>query len=89
MYPSKAEFKKPPSTLSTAILKILSTLGLVKLSTNPETGLPETTNLTILNVFLVVLGPMKEDTLVKTLISTQVRRLWLLFRCPGSQKCFT
>lgn len=33
----------------------------------------ETTNLTILNVFLVRLGPMREDALVRTLISTQVR----------------
>jgi UDP-N-acetylglucosamine--dolichyl-phosphate N-acetylglucosaminephosphotransferase len=73
LYPSKAEFKQPPSTLTTAVLKALSTLRLIKLSTNSETGRVETTNLTILNVFLVVLGPMKEDTLVKTLISTQVR----------------
>lgn len=72
LYPSKAEFKKPPSALTTAILQVLATLRLIKLSKNPDTGNVETTNLTILNVFLVLLGPMKEDTLVKTLISTQV-----------------
>ena len=54
------------------VLKVLSTLRFVRLSTNKETGSLETTNLTILNVFLVNLGPMKEETLVKTLISTQV-----------------
>lgn len=54
-----------------AILKVFATLRLVKVEVNSETGNVETTNLTILNVFLVNLGPMKEDTLVKTLISTQ------------------
>ena len=80
LYPSKAEFKKPPSRLTTAVLKILAALRLIKLSQNPETGLPETTNLTILNVFLLLLGPMKEDALVKTLISTQASG-FSLFRC--------
>lgn len=72
LYPSKAEFQKPPSPLATAVLKVFSALRFVKLSTNAETGRFETTNLTILNVFLVNLGPMKEDSLVKALISTQV-----------------
>lgn len=74
LYPSKARYeKKPPSSLAMFILKVFSALHLVQLSTDKETGQLETTNLTILNVFLVNLGPMKEDTLVKTLMSTQVR----------------
>ena len=73
LYPSKARYeKKPASPLAMLILKVFSALHLVQLSTDKETGQLETTNLTILNVFLVNLGPMKEDTLVKTLISTQV-----------------
>ncbi|EKM51933.1 uncharacterized protein PHACADRAFT_262350 [Phanerochaete carnosa HHB-10118-sp] len=79
LYPSKAIFEKPPSALTTAILNVLSTLRLINLSKNPETGLPETTNLTILNVFLVNLGPMKEDSLVQVLISTQVTGSVLAF----------
>lgn len=79
LYPSKARFeKKPASPLANLILRVFSALHLVQLSTDQETGQLETTNLTILNVFLVTLGPMKEDTLVKTLISTQVRDPTLL-----------
>ncbi|KAF7791420.1 hypothetical protein EIP86_002436 [Pleurotus ostreatoroseus] len=72
LYPSKAEFERKPSPLTTLVLKVLSTLGLIEVSVNSETGRTETTNLTILNVFLVRLGPMREDTLVKVLICTQV-----------------
>ncbi|THG99402.1 hypothetical protein EW026_g2931 [Hermanssonia centrifuga] len=67
-----AELKTAPNALTSVVLKVFSTLGLVQLSVNPETRKRETTNLTILNVFLIKLGPMREDTLVKTLISTQV-----------------
>ena len=38
----------------------------------PDGVITETTNLTILNVFLVRFGPMTEKRLVKTLIGTQV-----------------
>jgi len=72
LYPSKAIFdKRPPGNLAMLILKTLSALRLVKLSVS-EKGHQEVTNLTILNVFLVQLGPMREDTLVKVLICSQV-----------------
>ena len=73
LFPSVAEFKRAPSALTAIILKVLSGLGFIRVATNKETGLLETTNLTILNVFLVRFGPMREDTLVKVLISSQVR----------------
>ena len=73
LFPSVAEFKRAPSALAAIILKVLSGLGFIRVATNKETGLLETTNLTILNVFLVRFGPMREDTLVKVLISSQVR----------------
>ena len=73
LYPSKAAFETPLSTLTAVVLRVFSTLGLIEVSVNAETGRTETTNLTILNVFLVRLGPMREDKLVKVLISTQVR----------------
>jgi hypothetical protein len=73
LHPSKAEFKSPPTPLSTLVLRVLSLLGLTELTTHPKTGvISECTNLTILNVFLVRLGPMNEKRLVQTLISTQV-----------------
>ncbi|TCD69033.1 tunicamycin resistance protein [Steccherinum ochraceum] len=72
LYPSKAVFeKRPPSRLASLMLKTLAALHLVELSVN-ETGQQEVTNLTILNVFLVQLGPMKEVTLVKVLICSQI-----------------
>ena len=56
------------------VLRVLAALGLVRLTEDPRTGaLTETTNLTILNVFLLRFGPRREDSLVKVLIASQVR----------------
>lgn len=76
LYPSTAEFKDhPPSRLAALILRVCSTLGFVQLAEDPKTHeITETTNLTILNFFLLRFGPMREDSLVKVLISSQVRR---------------
>ncbi|KAI0084793.1 N-acetylglucosaminephosphotransferase [Irpex rosettiformis] len=79
LYPSTAELKKAPSALTAFILEVFSALGLIRVATNKETGLPEVTNFTILNVFLVRLGPMREDTLVKVLISSQIAGSVLAF----------
>ncbi|KAI0693959.1 N-acetylglucosaminephosphotransferase [Cytidiella melzeri] len=79
LYPSKAQFKKPPSALTSIVLKVFATLGFIRVSVHPDTGLAETTNLTILNVFLVRLGPMREESLVKVLISTQITGSALAF----------
>ncbi|KAF7291566.1 Udp-n-acetylglucosamine-dolichyl-phosphate n-acetylglucosaminephosphotransferase [Mycena chlorophos] len=74
LYPSQAPFEqKPPSKLATLILRVLSTLGLAKLTIEPSTGaIASTTNLTILNFFLVRLGPMTEKRLVQVLMAAQV-----------------
>lgn len=74
LYPSKAEVPKDPSKLTSLVLKTLSTLRLTEISIDPETGRTQATNFTILNVFLLWFGPMKEDALVKVLIRAQVRR---------------
>lgn len=79
MHPSKAELKDSPPPLTALILKIFSVFGFIEVGVNKETGKTETTNLTILNVFLVRLGPMREDKLVKVLISTQVRHCGFMF----------
>ena len=51
---------------------MFSGLGLVELTFDEKTGdVASTTNLTILNVFLLRLGPMREDSLTRVLISTQ------------------
>lgn len=74
LYPSKAGFKNhAPSRLSALTLHVFSSLGLVELTEDPKThAITETTNLTILNVFLLRFGPMREDSLVKVLMGTQV-----------------
>ena len=73
LYPSIASFtEKPPSKLAVIVLKIFSKLGLVQLTKTGDGKVVSTTNLTILNVFLVRLGSMSEKRLVQTLIATQV-----------------
>lgn len=72
-----ASFPKPPSRLTTVVLKILATLRLTSLTVHPKTGvILESTNLTILNFLLIHLGPMTEKSLVETLIGTQVRQFF-------------
>ena len=59
---------------------MLSGLGLVELTFDEKTGaIATTTNMTILNVFLLRLGPMREDSLTRVLISTQASGVSLCF----------
>ena len=69
----------PPSKISALVLRTLSTLGLTELTVHPNTGnILEANNLTILNYFLLRLGPMNEKSLVKVLILSQVCHTILL-----------
>ncbi|KAF9077584.1 UDP-N-acetylglucosamine-dolichyl [Rhodocollybia butyracea] len=80
LHPSKALFMKPPSSLTSSVLRILAILKLVDLTTHPSTGvILETTNLTILNFFLVRLGPMNEKRLVQVLMCSQIAGSILAF----------
>ena len=55
------------------ILRILSIFGLTELTLHPKTGsILEANNLTILNFFLLRLGPMNEKRLVQVLMTSQV-----------------
>lgn len=79
LHPSKALFFKPPSRLATMILRIISILGLTELTLHPKTGvILESNNLTILNFFLLRLGPMNERRLVQVLMLSQVTILVVL-----------
>ena len=54
------------------------------LAFDDKTGeIASTTNLTILNVFLLRLGPMREDSLTRVLIATQVRSTVSSFDVPS------
>jgi len=66
-------FERPLSQLASHVLRIYATLGLTELTAHPASGLIlEATNLTILNFFLVRLGPMNEKRLVRVLMCSQV-----------------
>ncbi|CCL98417.1 uncharacterized protein FIBRA_00414 [Fibroporia radiculosa] len=81
LHPSRAEFKdRLPSHLATIVLRIFSWFGFVELAEDPHTKtIMSTTNLTILNVFLLRFGPMREDSLVRVLICSQVAGSMLAF----------
>lgn len=73
LHPSTVAFERPPSLRTSSTLQILSLLGLTRLTKHPKTGqILEATNLTILNWFLIRLGPMTERRLVEVLCATQV-----------------
>ncbi|TDL23139.1 N-acetylglucosaminephosphotransferase [Rickenella mellea] len=80
LHPSKAMFERPPSRLSTVVLRLFAAFGLTELTTHPKSGtILEVTNLTILNFFLLRIGPMSEKRLTQTLIATQISGSLLAF----------
>jgi len=80
LYPSIVKFEaRPPTKLASLILRILAFFRLVRLTTNEKGTIVSTTNLTILNVLLVLFGPMTESTLVKLVIATQITGSALAF----------
>jgi UDP-N-acetylglucosamine--dolichyl-phosphate N-acetylglucosaminephosphotransferase len=66
-------FERPASKTATRVLRVLAALKLTNITTHPKSGdVLEATNLTILNFFLLRLGPMSEKRLVQVLINAQV-----------------
>ena len=72
LYPSKTQILKRPSRLSTVVLRVLEGLGCTELTTLPDGSVLEATNLTLFNVLLLRLGPMREKRLTQALIAVQV-----------------
>jgi UDP-N-acetylglucosamine--dolichyl-phosphate N-acetylglucosaminephosphotransferase len=82
LFPSKTMFLKAPSQLTVFVLRTFAALGLTELTTHSTNGsILESSNLTILNFFLVRFGPMNEKKLVKVLIWSQVSTG---DSCPGA-----
>jgi len=80
LHPSYAKFEqRPPSRLTSLILKTFAIFRLVRITTDNRGTITSTTNLTILNVLLVVFGPMTEPTLVKLVVAAQVSGSILAF----------
>jgi UDP-N-acetylglucosamine--dolichyl-phosphate N-acetylglucosaminephosphotransferase len=75
LHPSKTQFMKRASRLSTVVLRVLAVLGFTELTTLPDGTILEATNLTLFNVLLLHFGPMREKRLTQTLIAVQVRLL--------------
>ncbi|KAH9980026.1 N-acetylglucosaminephosphotransferase [Lactifluus volemus] len=72
LHPSKSQFLKRPSRLSTLVLRVIGGLGFAELTALPDGTILEVTNLTLFNVLLLRLGPMYEKRLTQTLIAVQV-----------------
>lgn len=76
LHPSTVQFGEPPSKLAAFTLRIFASLGLTELKLHPSKGtIVETTNLTILNVLLLHIGPVSEKGLVQGLMAVQVSQV--------------
>lgn len=69
---SVTEWTVPPSPLIATALDILHSLRLVRVAKNEKGQIVESTNLTILNLWLVWWGPMKEDRLALSMVIVQL-----------------
>jgi UDP-N-acetylmuramyl pentapeptide phosphotransferase/UDP-N-acetylglucosamine-1-phosphate transferase len=73
--PSVTEYppERPPSKLQTAAFLLLAKLHLLEIEFDKETNrIKSTTNFTILNLWLVWFGPMREDRLTYALLWLQI-----------------
>lgn len=69
---SVTEWTEPPSRLVDAGLSLLHTLKLVRVTKDESGRITESSNLTILNLWLVWMGPMREDQLAWHMVAVQV-----------------
>ncbi|KIW33009.1 uncharacterized protein PV07_04513 [Cladophialophora immunda] len=64
--------ERPPSKLLTAVFFFLEKLHLIQVTVDPKTNrISSTSNLTIINLWLVWRGPMREDQLTRELLVMQ------------------
>ena len=69
--PSMTPWARPPKRLQSLVGGTLEKLGLMGVSRNHEGQVLETTNMTILNLWLVWRGPLREDRLANELLIMQ------------------
>jgi len=70
--PSVTQWQHPPSTPVAAALTILDRFRLLRVERNAKGEVVESTNLTILNLWLVWFGPMREDRLAIGILAMQI-----------------
>ncbi|KAI9720235.1 MAG: hypothetical protein M1812_003053 [Candelaria pacifica] len=69
--PSIAQFQRPPPTPVALGMKLLHQMRLLQVTANDKGEVVESTNFTILNLWLVWFGPMREDKLAIGLLGMQ------------------
>jgi len=72
MESSRAQFMRPPRWYVSVALKLLAQLGLVELWTDGQGTILECSNLTLINLWIVRFGPMREDRVTRDLTWLQV-----------------
>ncbi|RDW90809.1 UDP-N-acetylglucosamine--dolichyl-phosphate N-acetylglucosaminephosphotransferase [Aspergillus mulundensis] len=68
---SVTEWEVPPSPLVAVTLELLHGLRLARIKKNERGQIIESSNLTILNLWLVWMGPMREDRLALSMVAVQ------------------
>lgn len=71
--PSVTEWQHPPSWFVAMSLNVLATspIPLIKIEKSPEGNIIQSTNFTILNLWLVWFGPLREDSLALGILALQ------------------
>ncbi|KAG9229415.1 putative UDP-N-acetylglucosamine:dolichyl phosphate N-acetylglucosamine-1-phosphate transferase [Amylocarpus encephaloides] len=71
MEPSVTEWQYPPKPIVTLGLKVLHQLHLLRVTINEDGTITESTNFTLLNLWLVWFGPKREDRLATEILIMQ------------------
>lgn len=89
--PSVTPWSRPPNKLQAALVGTLEALGLMHVERSKDRQVVETTNMTILNLWLVWRGPLREDRLAIELLAMQtaVGLLGLFIRHKAALLIFT
>jgi UDP-N-acetylglucosamine--dolichyl-phosphate N-acetylglucosaminephosphotransferase len=69
---SVTEWEAPPSKLIATALELLYRLRLARIRKNDDGQIIESSNLTILNLWLIWMGPMREDRLALSMVVVQI-----------------
>lgn len=70
--PSRAKFEKPIHPVIVVVLRLLAKLRLLRIWEDDEGRIVECSNMTVMNLFLVTFGPMREDRVTEGLLVVQV-----------------
>lgn len=69
--PSRVRFSRTPTGICKSLLLVMEKLHLVRLWRDEASDIIESSNLTIINLMLVQMGPLREDYLCRNLLISQ------------------